>query len=53
MREAFALEASRLAPLPNNPFPLSTPTAVAIGNMPYARFDRNDYSCHTPMSVAN
>ena len=44
VREAFALEAPRLARLPDNPFPLSTPTAVAIGKTPYARFDRNDYS---------
>ena len=44
VREAFTLEAPRLAPLPDNPFPLSTPTAVAIGKTPYARFDRNDYT---------
>jgi hypothetical protein len=44
VREAFALEAPRLAPLPDNPFPLATPTTVAIGKTPYARFDRNDYS---------
>ena len=44
VREAFALEAARLAPLPDSPFPLSTPTAVVIGKTPYARFDRNDYS---------
>jgi hypothetical protein len=44
VREAFVLEAPRLAPLPNNPFPLATPTAIAIGKTPYARFDRNDYS---------
>ena len=44
VREAFALEAPRLARLPDNPFPLSTPIAVAIGKTPYARFDRNDYS---------
>jgi len=44
VREAFALEAARLAPLPDNPFPLSTPAAVVIGKTPYARFDRNDYS---------
>ena len=44
VREAFALEAPRLAPLPDNPFPLSTPTAVSIGKTPYARFDKNDYS---------
>ncbi|MBV8318608.1 MAG: hypothetical protein JOZ53_27025, partial [Planctomycetaceae bacterium] len=36
--------APRLARLPDNPFPLSTPIAVAIGKTPYARFDRNDYS---------
>ena len=44
VREAFALEAPRLAPLPDNPFPLSTPTPVSIGKTPYARFDKNDYS---------
>ena len=44
VREAFALEQPRLAPLPDTPFPLATPTAVAIGKTPYARFDRNDYS---------
>jgi len=44
VREAFALEASRLAPLPDNPFPLSTTTPVSIGKTPYARFDKNDYS---------
>ena len=44
VREAFALEAARLAPLPDNPFPLSTPAAVIVGKTPYARFDRNDYS---------
>jgi hypothetical protein len=44
VREAFALEAPRLVPLPNNPFPTATPLAVAIGKTPYARFDRNDYS---------
>ncbi len=44
VREAFALEAPRLARLPDNPFPLATPIAVAIGKTPYARFDRNDYS---------
>jgi transposase len=44
VREAFALEAPRLVPLPDNPFPTATPLAVAIGKTPYARFDRNDYS---------
>jgi transposase len=44
VREAFVLEAPRLAPMPDNPFPLATPTAIAIGKTPYARFDRNDYS---------
>jgi len=44
VREAFALEAPRLAPLPDNPFPTATPLAVSIGKTPYARFDRNDYS---------
>jgi len=44
VREAFAFEEARLAPLPDNPFPLATPAAVVIGKTPYARFDRNDYS---------
>ena len=44
VREAFALEAPHLSPLPDNPFPPSTSTAVVIGKTPYARFDRNDYS---------
>jgi hypothetical protein len=33
-----------LTGLLDNAFPLSLPTAVAIGKTPYARFDRNDYS---------
>jgi len=44
VREAFALEAQRLAPLPDNPFPAATPHAASVGKTPYARFDRNDYS---------
>jgi transposase len=44
VREAFAEEASRLLPLPDNPFPLIERVAVKAGKTPYLRFDLNDYS---------
>ena len=44
VREAFAEEATRLLPLPENPVPLLERVAVKLGKTPYARFDLNDYS---------
>ena len=44
VREAFAEEAPRLLPLPENPFPLLERVAVKVGKTPYVRFDLNDYS---------
>jgi transposase len=44
VREAFAEEASKLLPLPDNPFPLTERVAVKVGKTPYVRFDLNDYS---------
>src|SRR6516162_4010938 len=44
VREAFADEAARLLPLPDNPFPLIERVAVKVGKTPYVRFDLNDYS---------
>ena len=44
VREAFAQEASRLLPLPDNPYPLLERVAVTAGKWPYVRFDLNDYS---------
>jgi transposase len=44
VREAFAAEASRLLPLPDNPYPLFEQVPVKVGKTPYVRFDLNDYS---------
>jgi len=44
VREAFAEEAPRLLPLPDNPFPLIERVAVKVGKTPYVRFDLNDYT---------
>jgi Mu transposase, C-terminal domain len=44
VREAFAEEAPRLLPLPDNPAPLLERVAVTAGKTPYVRFDLNDYS---------
>jgi transposase len=44
VREAFAEEAPRLLPLPDNPYPLIEQIAVKAGKTPYIRFDLNDYS---------
>src|SRR6516225_10398932 len=44
VREAFAQEASRLLPLPDNPYPLLERVAATAGKWPYVRFDLNDYS---------
>jgi len=44
VREAFAEEATRLLPLPDNPFPLTERVAVKVGKTPYVRFDLNDYT---------
>jgi len=44
VREAFAEEAPRLLPLPDNPYPLLEQVAVKAGKTPYIRFDLNDYS---------
>jgi len=42
--EAFAEEAPRLLPLPDNAYPLIEQVAVKAGKTPYIRFDLNDYS---------
>jgi transposase len=44
VREAFAEEAPRLLPLPDNPYPLIEQVPVKVGKTPYIRFDLNDYS---------
>lgn len=44
VKEAFAEEAPRLLPLPDNPYPLIEQVAVKAGKTPYIRFDLNDYS---------
>src|SRR5215471_3755081 len=44
VREAFAEEATRLLPLPDNPFPLIERVAIKVGKTPYVRFDLNDYT---------
>ena len=44
VREAFAEEAPKLLPLPDNPWPLTERVAVKVGKTPYVRFDLNDYS---------
>jgi transposase len=44
VREAFAAEAPRLLPLPDNPFPLIERVVVKVAKTPYVRFDLNDYS---------
>jgi transposase len=44
VREAFAEEAPRLLPLPDNPYPLIEQVPVKAGKTPYIRFDLNDYS---------
>jgi transposase len=44
VRAAFAEEAGRLLPLPENPAPLLERVEVSVGKTPYARFDGNDYS---------
>jgi transposase len=44
VREAFAEEAPRLLPLPQNPYPLIEQVPVKVGKTPYIRFDLNDYS---------
>lgn len=42
--EAFAQEAPRLLPLPDDDFPVHDRVVVSVGKTPYARFDGNDYS---------
>jgi len=44
VRDVFAEEATRLLPLPDNPFPLFERVEVSVGKTPYVRFDLNDYS---------
>ena len=44
VREAFAEEAPRLLPLPDNAYPLIEQVPVKAGKTPYIRFDLNDYS---------
>src|SRR5208283_965543 len=44
VREAFAGEAPRLMPLPDNAYPLIGQVPVKAGKTPYIRFDLNDYS---------
>jgi transposase len=44
VREAFAQEAPRLMPLPEQPYPLIEQVPVKAGKTPYVRFDLNDYS---------
>jgi hypothetical protein len=44
VREAFAEEATRMLPLPDNPFPLLERVAIKVGKTPYVRFDLNDYT---------
>jgi len=44
VRAAFAEEAPRLLPLPDNPYPLIERVAVKVGKTPYVRFDLNDYT---------
>lgn len=44
VREMFAQEASRLLPLPDNPYPVAVAVPVTAGKTPYVRFDLNDYS---------
>src|SRR5450432_150902 len=44
VRAAFAEEAARLLPLPDNPAPLLERVEVSVGKTPYIRFDLNDYS---------
>jgi transposase len=44
VREAFAEEAPKLLPLPDNAYPLTERVAVKVGKTPYVRFDLNDYS---------
>jgi transposase len=44
VRAAFAEEAGRLLPLPDNPAPLLERVEVSVGKTPYVRFDLNDYS---------
>jgi hypothetical protein len=44
VREAFALEATHLLALPDNPYPTDEQLAVKVGKTPYVRFDLNDYS---------
>jgi transposase len=44
VREAFAEEAPKLLPLPDNAWPLNEHVAVKVGKTPYVRFDLNDYS---------
>ena len=44
VREAFAEEAPRLLPLPDNPYPLLERVTVTALKTPYVRFDLNDYT---------
>ena len=44
VRDALALERSRLLPLPEHPAPTDLVRPVTSGKTPYVRFDRNDYS---------
>jgi transposase len=44
VRQAFATEASKLQPLPDNAYPLLERVPVKVGKTPYVRFDLNDYS---------
>lgn len=44
VREAFAEEAPRLLPLPENPYLLIEQVPVKVGKTSYIRFDLNDYS---------
>lgn len=53
VRDALAIERSRLLPLPEHPAPTDLVRAVASGKTPYVRFDRNDYSIpHTHVKKA-
>jgi hypothetical protein len=48
VREAFAAEASKLQPLPDNAYPLIERVPVKVGKTPYVRFDLNNlrtYPC--------
>jgi transposase len=44
VRDVFTEEKHRLLPLPEVPFETCERVEVSVGKVPYARFDRNDYS---------